>query len=490
MAPRKRKRSDNVPPSPSATAIAGGVPHVTGTTTTTAPTTGTTTSTMMIDATVREKIDELLDGLNIRSGAIQTKSGWCLRQGLYHIGSMNNQMLLPRICHHGVPTFYLKKNHQSPTSSQQAAALLSSCRHEATQDLKDPQTCFQSLCRIIAGQFVSGKSAQAAWSRLLCFAKMATATASIAKKRQGLTPQLILTYKHNIDQFQKMVGLTKAKTRSILDLAEHFQDGRLSEEWLQQQTSTEISEEELRKALLQVRGIGDWSCDMFLLFYLERPNVLPLGDLGVRKGIANQFFSKANVTKTTTTATTTTTTTTTKKKTKPSQSSLIQLCPKKDATKIHERVQPFSPYYSLLSYYMWRVADTPIIIIPPLVPENREEEDRILEKPSTPSTGIQPTPPEETTTKEFTKTDTTTSRSNDAPPSPLPRKNIHLLLGQDEIQNKSSAEVTLLLHTNNPRKSKRLAIQDGIGKQSTATVPLTNTPSRKSKRLVARTVTP
>ena len=349
MAPRKRKRSDNVPPSPSAV-IAGGVPHVTGTTTTTAPTTGTTTSTMMIDATVREKIDELLDGLNIRSGAIQTKSGWCLRQGLYHIGSMNNQMLLPRICHHGVPTFYLKKNHQSPTSSQQAAALLSSCRHEATQDLKDPQTCFQSLCRIIAGQFVSGKSAQAAWSRLLCFAKVATATASIAKKRQGLTPQLILTYKHNIDQFQKMVGLTKAKTRSILDLAEHFQDGRLSEEWLQQQTSTEISEEELRKALLQVRGIGDWSCDMFLLFYLERPNVLPLGDLGVRKGIANQFFSKANVTKTTTTATTTTTTTTTKKKTKPSQSSLIQLCPKGMPPKFMNEYNP-----SLLTIPCYRI---------------------------------------------------------------------------------------------------------------------------------------
>ncbi len=55
-------------------------------------------------------------------------------------------------------------------------------------------------------------------------------------------------------------------------------------------TSTSTPEEEIRKALLEVKGIGPWSCDMFLIFHLEMPDVFPIGDLAVRKGLSKLYF--------------------------------------------------------------------------------------------------------------------------------------------------------------------------------------------------------
>jgi len=255
---------------------------------------------------VKQRVENILTAAGIQSNqSTQTKAGWCLRQGLSHIGSLDNGLLLSRISQHGVPTFYLKKEGQ--------------CRHGATQDIKDPKSCFQSLCRIIAGQFVSGKSAQAAWKRLLAL--------SAAGENYIMTPERMLEVAKDVESFQKEAGLTKNKARSILDLAQHFCDQKLTEEMLESS-----SEEEVRMALLQIKGIGPWSCDMFLLFYLERPNILPLGDLGVRKGLAKQFFSHSTI------------------------------CAKKDATKIQKRLELYSPYFSLVSYYMWRVADTPEMV--------------------------------------------------------------------------------------------------------------------------------
>lgn len=268
-------------------------------------------------SSVREKIRELLHVSLGGRTSTKTRAGWCLLEGLCHVAYLENQLLLPRILHHGVPTFYLKNTGASR------------CRHDATQDLKDPQTCFQSLCRIIAGQFVSGKSAQASWKRLLALAESEDTT------NETLTPEMIVSrYRNDIENFQKAAGLTRAKSKAILDLAERFADQRLSEEMLESST-----EDQIREALMQVWGIGEWSCNMFLLFYLERPNILPLGDLGVRKGLAKQFSLRGSAAK-------------------------QQICPKKDLQRIQQRLGNYSPYFSLLSYYMWRVAETPEITSP------------------------------------------------------------------------------------------------------------------------------
>jgi DNA-3-methyladenine glycosylase II len=114
-----------------------------------------------------------------------------------------------------------------------------------------------------------------------------------------------------------------------VDLAEKFEAGILNDAFLQT-----ASEHDVREALLQVKGIGPWSCDMFLLFYLERPDVMPLGDLGVRKGIAKHFGVRGS-------------------------GKQGSLCPKKDVDKMNDAVKAYAPYRSLLSFYMWKVVDTP-----------------------------------------------------------------------------------------------------------------------------------
>lgn len=238
---------------------------------------------------------------------LPTKAGWCLRQGLTAVYQADGGSLAAVMDHHGVPGFYLKTI---------------GCRHAATDDIKAPSTCFQSLSRIIAGQFVSGSSAQAAWRKLLSVVD------------GDLTPRRILDLVKDGDiekGLQKPAGLTKAKAASIVDLAQRFQANELSEDFL----TSNVDEETLRKALLAVKGIGPWSCDIFLMFYLERPNILPLGDLGVRKGIAMHYRMRGSAAK-------------------------GSLCLKRDAERVRQRLQVYEPYQSLVTYYMWRVADTPL----------------------------------------------------------------------------------------------------------------------------------
>jgi DNA-3-methyladenine glycosylase II len=255
-------------------------------------------------------MEERINGLFKRKATTQTKGNWCLRQGMQHVANVNDGQLCPLVLKYGIPGFYETDRYND---------------HRATQDMKDPSTCFQSLVRTVAGQFVSGKSAQATWNRIL---QVVAA--------DSLTPQAVLglAAKDEPDSdlpFQKRAGLTRAKAASIVDLAQRFQDGRLSESML-----TAGTEDEVRKALLEVKGIGPWSCDIFLMFYLEHPNILPLGDLGIRKGLAKYFgWTGSGKGK--------------------------ELCGKQDAAWIREKLSAYDPYLTLLSYYMWRVNDIDVI---------------------------------------------------------------------------------------------------------------------------------
>ena len=81
-------------------------------------------------------------------------------------------------------------------------------------------------------------------------------------------------------------GLSKRKLEYILDLAEHFKAKRLHvDQW------TEMEDENVIAELVQIRGIGRWTAEMFLIFHLRRPNILPLDDLGLLKGISMNYFS-------------------------------------------------------------------------------------------------------------------------------------------------------------------------------------------------------
>ena len=78
----------------------------------------------------------------------------------------------------------------------------------------------------------------------------------------------------------RSAGLSQRKAEYVQDLAGRFVDGRLSPQKL-----IDMSDDEVMKALVEVRGIGRWTVEMFMMFTLRRPDVLPVGDLGVQKGL-------------------------------------------------------------------------------------------------------------------------------------------------------------------------------------------------------------
>ncbi|CAB9515050.1 DNA-3-methyladenine glycosylase [Seminavis robusta] len=263
-------------------------------------------STQGDQARAFEVIHQLLQDAAITT--TMTKAGWCLRQGMIHITTVDNGRLFNLVQEQGPPSFY--------------HSLQTSCRHEPTDNIKAPDTCFQSLCRIIAGQQLAGKAAQSIWKRLL------------ETVQHNLTPSTVLQKaaggRDLEDRLQKPAGLSRAKARSVLDLAQRFEQQELSEDLLLDPNKTE---DEIRQALLKVKGLGPWSCDMFIMFHLEKPNVFPFGDLGVRKGVAKVFEIKNG------------------------KGKHGSLCQKKDLDRCLKSVEPYHPYQSLMTYYMWRAAD-------------------------------------------------------------------------------------------------------------------------------------
>ena len=129
---------------------------------------------------------------------------------------------------------------------------------------------FTTLARSIVGQQVTPKAADAAWAKLL---------ATCPK----LSPAQVL--KAGAVELAGC-GLSKRKTEYILDLADSFKAKRVHADlWSQMDDEAVIAE------LVQIRGISRWTAEMFLIFNLLRPNVLPLDDPGLIQGISQNYFS-------------------------------------------------------------------------------------------------------------------------------------------------------------------------------------------------------
>jgi DNA-3-methyladenine glycosylase II len=130
---------------------------------------------------------------------------------------------------------------------------------------------FMTLSRAICGQQISVKAAQSVWDRIcICLDQKITPEAVVAKNRKSL----------------RACGLSDRKTEYIADLAQHFADGKIHEHrWPQMDGEAIIAE------LTDVRGIGRWTAEMFLMFNLLRPDVFPLDDLGLQKGIRLAYFN-------------------------------------------------------------------------------------------------------------------------------------------------------------------------------------------------------
>ena len=136
---------------------------------------------------------------------------------------------------------------------------------------------FTTLARAIVGQQISVASAQAIWNRLLV----------VVKKK--VSPKGILSL--SIEDLRG-VGLSNRKVEYIRDLADHFDACRLHADQLKN-----MDDESVIRELSSIRGIGRWTAEMFLIFNMVRPDILPLDDVGLIRGISLNYFSGEPVTR-------------------------------------------------------------------------------------------------------------------------------------------------------------------------------------------------
>ncbi|KWF80039.1 DNA-3-methyladenine glycosylase [Burkholderia diffusa] len=163
---------------------------------------------------------------------------------------------------------------------------------------------FVTLARSVVGQQISVPSAQALWAR-------------IEDACPKLAPQPVIRLGAD-----KLIacGLSKRKTEYILDLAQHFVSGALHvDKW------TSMDDEDVIAELTQIRGISRWTAEMFLIFNLSRPDVLPLDDPGLIRAISVNYFSGEPVTR----------------------------------SEAREVAANWEPWRTVATWYMWRSLDTP-----------------------------------------------------------------------------------------------------------------------------------
>lgn len=165
---------------------------------------------------------------------------------------------------------------------------------------------FRALVRSIVFQQLHGKAARAIFDRLQQKAGGEITSESILKLRPAQ---------------MRAIGLSKQKLTYIRDLARKTRDGLVEFEKFPQ-----MSDEEVIAELTQVKGIGEWTAHMFLMFALRRPNILPVGDFGVRSAIRKAYGMK--------------------------------VMPK---PRTMERIaKSWHPYRSVASWYLWRSLDVPV----------------------------------------------------------------------------------------------------------------------------------
>ena len=161
---------------------------------------------------------------------------------------------------------------------------------------------FQTLARAIVGQQISVKAADSIWARFATLAETVAPERIAALELDALAA----------------CGLSRRKAEYLRDLAGHFADGRVEPaRWKKMGDEAVIAE------LVDVRGIGRWTAEMFLIFHLLRPNVMPLDDLGLIKGISVNYFSGEPVSR----------------------------------AEAREVGEAWAPYKSVATWYLWRSLD-------------------------------------------------------------------------------------------------------------------------------------
>ena len=167
-----------------------------------------------------------------------------------------------------------------------------------------PLEPYGALVRSIVGQQLSTKAARTIYERLIALF-------------DGRTPSPAELLAADPEEVRS-AGLSRPKVSYLRSLAEHVQSGELELAKL-----SELSDDEVSAQLTAVKGLGQWTADMFLIFHLRRPDVLPVGDLGIRRAVERAY----------------------------------DLPEMPDPAQLIEIGEPWRPHRSLASLYLWRSLD-------------------------------------------------------------------------------------------------------------------------------------
>ncbi|HEY4235226.1 MAG TPA: DNA-3-methyladenine glycosylase 2 family protein [Lacipirellulaceae bacterium] len=197
------------------------------------------------------------------------------------------------------PEYWLRAKRALARRDPRLKAIIRSYRGEA---LRLRGRGFQTLARAIVGQQISTKAADSIWRR------MQTAVVRVTPARVASAPAELL----------RAAGLSNAKVVYMQSLAAHFlENSRQIRKW------PLMTDEEIVGELVSIRGIGRWTAEMFLIFSLGRPDIFPIDDLGLLRGIHRHYNAGEKM----------------------SKPELLAIG------------ETWRPYRSLGTWYMWRVLD-------------------------------------------------------------------------------------------------------------------------------------
>lgn len=168
-----------------------------------------------------------------------------------------------------------------------------------------PADRYGALVRSIVGQQLSTRAARAIFARL-------------TDRFGGRAPTPVEVLEDDPEELRAAAGLSRAKVSFLRSLAGHVLDGSLKLEALD-----DLPDDEVVAELVAVKGLGVWSAHMFLMFHLERPDVLAVGDLGIRRAVMIHYGLTALP----------------------------------DAAELERIGEPWRPYRTLACLFLWRSLD-------------------------------------------------------------------------------------------------------------------------------------
>jgi DNA-3-methyladenine glycosylase II len=204
------------------------------------------------------------------------------------------------------PPYWLKAKRALAAADPTMGRIVASYPRIALVSRGDP---FVTLARSIVGQQISVKAADAVWGRLQACCPELTPGRVLRKRATTL----------------RACGLSERKVEYLLDLARHFERQHIDLAHLQA-----ASDEDVITVLTEIRGIGRWTAEMFLIFNLLRPDVLPLDDIGLLKAVSLHYMDGVPT---------------------------AELLGRAGRARVEALALPWAPWRSVATWYLWRSLD-------------------------------------------------------------------------------------------------------------------------------------